>query len=452
MNAVICRTNMSQLPSFLTGAIVAAAVANQATAHPHLNSMRTTNGIPFTNASLPVKSLGTMTVSSPGFAAVLPQNDSPNLFISSFHPFGSDSVYRIPSAASLPANGLSSNTPIERVPGSITWPNDITYAPASVFGTDGVLVGGGFLVPGKSDGGLYYSPNTDSGSSGKWVEIASAGQGWFYHRALLADIDNDGHQEIVSCRATRPLFGSTGTMLVTLKPSDPSNPQGAWTETELGPGCDALFTVADLDGDGKPEVIAASYFTSQLNLFHSKASTGFANPTDVQVVTLDATVGAAFDVQVVDVNGDGKVDLLVSNHQGDGATDPSGGVYAYEITTWKSILDPSAYVRHTLADGFPVTQPGFNQASPGSAIAFHPTPGSVQGAAAYIALAGDAAQIAYVLVPVPGQEWGYTVTELHDCGCTVGKLAVGDVDGDGYQEVFVPCYDSGRLAGYSFKA
>ena len=396
-----------------------------------------------------------MTVSSPGFAAILPQNGSPSLFISSFHPFGSDSVYRIPSASNLPANGLSSGTPIDRVPGSITWPNDITYAPASVFGTDGVLVGGGFLVPGKSDGGLYYSPNTDSGSSGNWVEIASGGSGWFYHRALLADIDNDGHQEIVSCRATKPLFGSTATMLVTLKPSEPSNPQGAWTETEVGPGCDALFTVADLDGDGQPEVIAASFFTSQLNLFHSKSSTGFANPADIQTVTLDSSIGAAFDGQVVDVNGDGKVDLLVSNHQGpNGADDPSGGVYAYEIPTGThSILDPSAYVRHTLADSFPVTQAGFNQASPGSAVAFHPSPDTTaHGAAAYIALAGDAAQIAYVLVPIAGQEWGYTVTQLHDCGCTVGKLAVGDVDGDGYQEIFVPCYDSGKLAGYSFKA
>lgn len=430
--------------------MLAAAMANPANAHPHLNTIRTTNDLPLTNASLPVKSLGAMTISSPAFAAILPQDGSPNLFVSSFHAFGSDSVYRIPLASSLLTSGLSSSTPIEKVPGSITWPNDITYAPASVFGTDGVLVGGGFLVPGKSNGGLYYSPNTAPDSSGKWIEIASGGGGWFYHRAVLADIDNDGHQEIVSCRANKPIFGSTGTMLVTLKPSDPSNPQGPWAETELGPGCDALFTVADLDGDGKPEVIAASYFTSQLNLFHSKAPTGFANPADVQTVTLDSTIGAAFDVQVVDVNGDRKPDLLVSNHQGSGA-DPSGGVYAYEIPAGNAILDPTAYVRHTLADGFPVTQGGFNQASPGSAMAFHPTPQTAQGPA-YIALAGDAAQIAYVLVPVAGQEWEYAVTELHDCGCTVGKLAVGDVDGDGYQEVFVPCYDNGVLAGYSFKA
>ena len=427
--------------------MLAAAGVGFTSAMPHLNSARAASSYAATNDSLPTKSLGSMKLSNPGFAAIIPQNNANSLFVSSFHAFGSDYVYRINDAASI-ANSDFSSASETHVPGSITWPNDVTYAPASVFGTEGILVGGGFLVPGKSDGGIYYSPTDSSGNSGNWVEIVSGGSGWFYHRALLADIDNDGKQEIVSCRANKPIFGSTGTMLVSLKPTDPNTPQGAWTETELGPGCDALFTVADLDGDGKPEILAASYFTSQFNLFHSTASTAFANPSDVNMITLDSEIGAAFDVQVVDVNGDGKKDLLVTNHQGSGAS-PSGSVYAYEIGS--SILDPTAYTRHTLADGFPVTQGGFNQASPGSAIAFHPTP-QTQGGAAYIALAGDAAQIAYVLVPVDGQEWGYTVTELHDCGCTVGKLAVGDVDGDGFQEVFVPCYDNGVLAGYTFKA
>jgi hypothetical protein len=34
------------------------------------------------------------------------------------------------------------------------------------------------------------------------------------------------------------------------------------------------------------------------------------------------------------------------------------------------------------------------------------------------------------------------VSALHHCKNTVGGTAVGDVNGDGFAEVFVPCYDS----------
>ena len=398
--------------------------------------------LPSINDTLPVKSLGSMTLSDPGFAAVIEQDGHNTLFVSSFHAFGNDYVYRIDDVANAASSGLSSMAETH-VPGTITWPNDVTAAPKDVFGSDGIVVGGGFLVPGKSDGGLYFSASSNSASS-EFVELISQ-SGWFYHRALFADIDGDGKQEMISCRANKPIIGNTDTMLVTLKPQDASNPTGAWVETELGAGCDALFTVADLNGDGIPEVIAASYFTSQLNLFYSTAKTGFTNAADVKMVTLDSSIGAAFDVQVTDVNGDGKVDLLVSNHQGSGA-DPSGSVYAYEIPS--DITNVAGYTRHTLAEGFPVTQGGFNQASPGSPVAFHPTPQTSSGPA-YIALAGDAAQIAYVLVP-GSTAWSYTTTLLHDCGCTVGKLAVADINGDGYSELFIPCYDNGNLVAYSF--
>ena len=388
---------------------------------------------------MPVKSLGSLALSDPGFAAVLPQDGQDALFVSSFHSFGSDYVYRINDVSTAPTTQIT-GLAATQVSGSITWPNDVTAAPKEVFGTDGVVVGGGFLVPGKSDGGLYFSASSN-GVSADWVELISQ-SGWFYHRALFADIDRDGQLEMISCRANKPIIGTTETMLVVLKPQDAKNPVGAWVETELGPGCDALFTVADLNGDGAPEVLAASFFTSQLNLFYSDAKTGFANAADVKMVTLDSSIGAAFDVQVTDVNGNGKVELLVSNHQGDG----SGAVYAYEIPA--DITDASSYTRHTLASGFPVTQGGFNQAAPGSPVAFSPTP-KTKGGPAYIALAGDAAQIAYVLVP-GSTPWSYTPTTLHDCGCTVGKLAVSDVDNDGYAEIWIPCYDNGALVAYTF--
>jgi hypothetical protein len=235
-------------------------------------------------------------------------------------------------------------------------------------------------------------------------------------------------------------------MLVILRPQNRAQPLGVWVETEIGTGCDALFTVKDLNNDGVPEILSTSFFASEFNLYHTTASNGFANVTSVRKIPLDKTIGAAFDVEVVDINGDGKLDLLVSNHQPSGAS-PSPAVYAYEIPT--DITNAAGYIRHTLARGFPVTQPGLNQASPGSPTAFFPD--TSKKGRPYIALAGDAAQIAYVLVPgTAARGWDYTVTTLHNCGCTVGKLAVGDVNGDGKTEIYIPCYDNDRVVGYTF--
>lgn len=382
--------------------------------------------------------MGSLSLSNVGFAEVVSQDGEDALFVSSFALLG-DSVHRINNISTLPSQDLSKFA-VTKVPGSITWPNDISRAPAEVFGTEGVVVGGGFLVPTKTDGGIYYTANVGA-SSQDWVKLAGP-DGWWYHRVLFADMDNDGVTDMVSCRAKQSL-GEYSTMLVVLKPEDEADPTGEWVETEIGPGCDALFTVADLDGDGIPEVIAPSYFTEKLSIFHSSTTTGFASPDDVQTIIVDQSIGAAFDAQLFDVNADGVLDLLVSNHLSDG----TGSVFAYEIPS--NISDVDGWIRHTLAGGFPVTQSGLNQAAPGSARAFYPTPQGRKATAPYITVAGDAAQKAYVLVP-GSEEWVYETTELHDCGCTVGQLAVADLDGDGYSEVIVPCYDNGLLVAYTF--
>lgn len=112
----------------------------------------------------------------------------------------------------------------------------------------------------------------------------------------------------------------------------------------------------------------------------------------------------------------------------------------------------------------------------------------------YIVVAGDGSQGAYILSPDSEQpdDWSYTLQEVRkvtregrgpqseskrakrgdgtalalttpslpfallpqflDCHATVGQLAVGDADGDGWTDVFVPCYDSGIVHHYSFQS
>ncbi len=70
----------------------------------------------------------------------------------------------------------------------------------------------------------------------------------------------------------------------------------------------------------------------------------------------------------------------------------------------------------------------------------------------WIAVAGDASGKAHLLIPEsngPG-DWNYREETLAAPGGTVGQLAVGDVNGDDWAEVFVPAYDRDLILAYTF--
>ncbi|KAJ3285097.1 hypothetical protein HDU76_008186 [Blyttiomyces sp. JEL0837] len=298
-----------------------------------------------------------MSCTNVAFAKIVPNQDSTSdLYLSTFtgNPFASDSGYMMPNIGD---NLKTFNaTTATKIGGSITWPNEMTVAPASLFGAPGVLAAGGFLVPGR---------------------------------------------------------------------------------------------IEDLNGDGIPEIISAEYWGSALTIISTTDPSGsFVNSSNLVYNIIDSNIGHAFDVEIVDLNNDGKEDILVTNHQGT-SDSPAGSVYAYEVPS--DITAPaSSWTKHTLATNFPVLQSGSNQAAPGAAHTFHPKVGSTTKPS--IIVAGDGAQKAYLLEPNSEDlnDWNYTNWVLHDCVNTVGGINVGDVNGDGFVEIFVPCYDDGHLVAYSY--
>ena len=113
-------------------------------------------------AALPrtFKMISNITVPKAAYCDLIHFEDEkdPSLFVTSF---GFDPFHNPDGVAFYQDAGtaaLGSTTPrLKKIAGDVTWPNYVLQAPKSVFGMDGVVVAGGFLVPTKTNGGIWFS-------------------------------------------------------------------------------------------------------------------------------------------------------------------------------------------------------------------------------------------------------------------------------------------------------
>jgi len=124
----------------------------------------------------------------------------------------------------------------------------------------------------------------------------------------IGDINGDGKPDIVTANA------GTNTISVFLNttPNGASIPSfSAKTDFTAGNGTISV-AIGDLNGDGKPDIVAVNQWSSTVSVFLNTTPTNATTPTFS--ARTDFTTGSVpYYIAIADLNGDGKPDIVTAN-------------------------------------------------------------------------------------------------------------------------------------------
>lgn len=401
------------------------------------------------------------------------------------------------------------------------WPNHAQKVPEDVLSapwndSEWVILPQGFLgdlrpgrlsmirmIPGSYQEFLIHQSTQDGDN---YAENEPGNQPRNYHEVAWHDMDGDGLKDAVTVRSSyKPPYylAAYGELVYFKNPGADLDPNVPWQEVVLygglntdGKAGDTDVDIADLDADGQVEIIATRFFTGpsakngQIDIYGAPEGGSWADVNaDLGVFprlkALLTNQGLPFGVTVVDLNGDGKLDLLATNHQEDGCRpgNTPGRVFGIE-TPEDGDLFNGTWVTHILKDGIrpQPTLAGFpspGRLAPGLATPFWPVKFLEGISKPNIVVGGDEAGKVWVLTPRNPEDttdWNYDSGVIFDINTyyganttqtpfpaghiaqgrtngTMGTVAVRYSDNSdfGEAEIYVPAYEAFDIHVLSYR-
>ena len=222
---------------------------------------------------------------------------------------------------SLP--GIFNTNSLSTAVGFTTGPNPVGMATADIDG-DGkkdIVVANLSNMSGSSNMPEYYISifkNTSTigviaaNSFAPRVDYPSG----YYPRSLAVDdIDGDGKPDIVAINYDAPQFENTISVFRNNSLMGVINNSSLEAKVDFfisGPGTiDAA--IGDLDGDGKKEIAAITAYDNNVYVFRNQSSVGTINSASFSSPSVFSTGGFPLYIAMADMNNDGKKDMIITN-------------------------------------------------------------------------------------------------------------------------------------------
>ncbi len=131
----------------------------------------------------------------------------------------------------------------------------------------------------------------------------------------LADLDGDGRLDIVAANRTLNIvsifknISSSGSLT--------TNSFAARVDLPVS-GTPSGLAIQDLDGDGRPEIVTLNYDNSTVAVLKNQSQTGVLTTNSFAAPLTFATGNAPFAVAIADLDGDGLPDVVTANGQSAG--------------------------------------------------------------------------------------------------------------------------------------
>lgn len=197
---------------------------------------------------------------------------------------------------------------------TVAVPPGATYSPVSVTTNNLSAYDSKPFIPTFLGGGSGFIPNAFSGRLDFNVNSAGLDQA-----VTLSDLDGDGKPEII-------ITNLNGWISVLANTSSNAVPSFASkVDFVTGSLTNSSITVGDLDGDGKPDLIAAGVSPDNISIFLNKSTPG--NISFAGSATFPVGHGP-FNASIGDLDGDGKPDLVVAD------------MYANRLTIFRNTSTP----------------------------------------------------------------------------------------------------------------
>ena len=189
-------------------------------------------------------------------------------------------------------------------------------------------------------------------------------------------------------------------------------------------------------------VWTAEFWNERIALY--RVSTVDGSFIDSRIID-DDNFGSAYSIQMVDLNGDGKKQILAHNWQ---RKEKDTRIYAYTVP---DDIMTGEFEKFTLAKDFkPVKNIVNSNRSPSFPYPVYPD-GYEPNKRAHILVAGSGDYKAHLLIPTGDDpsKFEYEKKTIVDANGIVGALATADVDGDGWLEMYLANYNKGYVEAFS---